>query len=249
MSIKHVKYEALIITYNRLKYLTQCIESLNKQSVRVMINVWDNGSADGTKKWIKQNISKLNGGDFFDNGRNVGTADARNIGLSRLQSDIVLLTDDDMWYPRDFMEAAYGVFEVKDDAGVVTAYNPHTEARYKKKFLKMRTHEADIYMIDLIQSCPPGCWVCDRELILSCGGFFLPKGKLMGYSSRFLVRSIYGEGKKFYGIYKYKGKPMKVEHMDTLSNKRSHLLYYKDIGYVDFRLRQKYGSKYKSRKK
>lgn len=59
------KVVAIVVTYNRLALLQQCIEALNRQQFRPQeIIVVNNGSTDGTGEWLKtqpvQTISQAN---------------------------------------------------------------------------------------------------------------------------------------------------------------------------------------------
>lgn len=65
---------AVVVTYNRIQLLTECIEALRNQSLRLdTILVIDNGSSDNTANWLKQQddlvvISQDNcgsGGGFY----------------------------------------------------------------------------------------------------------------------------------------------------------------------------------------
>ena len=99
--------QVLIITYNRLKYLQQCVESLYASKYPVVINIWDNNSGDGTKEWIKKEIivGRITG-IFFDCFENVGTSISKNEGINALgkSCDYILLSDDDMFYYPDWLK-------------------------------------------------------------------------------------------------------------------------------------------------
>lgn len=45
----------LILTHNCLELTKKCVESVRKQDIPTVINIFDNGSTDGTPKWVIEN--------------------------------------------------------------------------------------------------------------------------------------------------------------------------------------------------
>lgn len=51
--MENIKIAAIVVTYNRLGYLKECVAALRKQTYKNMdIVVVNNGSIDGTKEWL-----------------------------------------------------------------------------------------------------------------------------------------------------------------------------------------------------
>ena len=105
----------IILNWNQKDYLKRCLNSVLKTDYPFLeIIVSDNGSTDGTKRWIKESIEKrIVDGIFFNNPENVGTAVARNEGLKKINSTMVALSDDDMWYDKNCFEYSVEVKESK----------------------------------------------------------------------------------------------------------------------------------------
>jgi glycosyltransferase involved in cell wall biosynthesis len=81
----------VIATYNREQMLRETVESVHAQSVVPGIVVVDDCSSDGTREWLSQQpgVTPV----LLE--RRSERAAARNIGLSRVESEFVLFLDDD----------------------------------------------------------------------------------------------------------------------------------------------------------
>lgn len=89
---------AIVVTYNRLSLLKQCIEHLLKQSAPCDILLVDNASSDGTEEWAKA-IAKTNRQLIYRNtGENLGGAGGFHAGIkwaAELGYTYLWLMDDD----------------------------------------------------------------------------------------------------------------------------------------------------------
>lgn len=88
---------AVIVTYNRKKLLTQCIEKLlTQQSAECDVLVIDNGSTDGTAEALQQiHDPKIH---YFNTKRNLGGAGGFHFGIKKAVEDgyrYVWIMDDD----------------------------------------------------------------------------------------------------------------------------------------------------------
>lgn len=220
--------EVLILTYQRLGYLKKCLDSLyNQKNVNLRINIWDNGSHPKMKKWIKNNVvdaGKLNGGIFFNNPNNIGTARARNQAIEQIKSNEVFMSDDDMWYEPHYCSHVQKVWDVlKNQQGdrqfaILGNYEPYTDGKYKKLFKDKVI--IGKYEIHYLRGIPPGNWFFDRNIIKSIGGFWMPSDHLMGFSAMIVQRKLNSFGFKTALIRKINGKRYKgVIHMDSLKSK------------------------------
>lgn len=84
----------VIITWNQLSYLQECLHSLQPVMKRedVEVIVVDNGSEDGTCRFLSLNYPEIH---LLANDCNRGVAFARNRGLERVQGNKVLFLDND----------------------------------------------------------------------------------------------------------------------------------------------------------
>lgn len=72
---------AVVVTYNRLELLKECIEAIRAQEYKCDILVVDNNSSDGTVNWLKQ-YSEQNDRMYYQSlPENIGGAGGFNIGL------------------------------------------------------------------------------------------------------------------------------------------------------------------------
>ena len=71
------KVAAVVVTYNRLELLRQCVQALGNQSVACDILVVDNASTDGTAQWLTSQ-PELN---HRNTGGNLGGAGGFNFGM------------------------------------------------------------------------------------------------------------------------------------------------------------------------
>ncbi len=89
------KTVAVVVTYNRIEMLKQCLEHIKKQTVPVDIIVVDNASTDGTSDLFDENTEGLL---YFNTGANLGGAGGFNYGMRKaceLGYKFVWVMDDD----------------------------------------------------------------------------------------------------------------------------------------------------------
>jgi len=95
----------IIPTYNRLSSLKDMIRSLEGQSLDVgefEVIVVDDGSNDGTYKWLSEYKGRLNL-RYVKHHTNRGTATTRNDGIRSAKGDIIVFLDDDIKADRDLL--------------------------------------------------------------------------------------------------------------------------------------------------
>lgn len=108
----------IIVTYNRLDYLQNCLESVQRQTYRNFdITVVDNNSTDGTIQFLQQyrGIRTI----FLD--RNIGCPGARNIGIINTKGDLLFFVDDDGSLEPDVIEIIVNEFVNEPELGAVVA--------------------------------------------------------------------------------------------------------------------------------
>lgn len=128
-----MKLSIIILTYNKLDYTKNFIESLYKYTKDFELIIVDNGSTDGTVEYLKTKpeikliLNKENQG--FSKGNNQGIEAAEGEYIGFLNNDILL-------YPNWF-EACEKVFQT-ERAGFVSPrhINPHYDNTNEKKYIK-----------------------------------------------------------------------------------------------------------------
>jgi N-acetylglucosaminyl-diphospho-decaprenol L-rhamnosyltransferase len=79
----------VVVTYNSLRYLERCLESVRQHAVVVV----DHGSADGTVEYVQREFPHV----VLIRARNSGFAAGNNRGIAALQADYFLLLNPDAW--------------------------------------------------------------------------------------------------------------------------------------------------------
>jgi|APSaa5957512535_1039671.scaffolds.fasta_scaffold15384_2 GT2 family glycosyltransferase len=113
------KIAIVILTWNSLKYTRRCIESLDLDSLpnEVEVIIVDNGSTDGTIKYLK----KINRITLIENDKNLGYSRAVNMGIwaAQLDADIILLNNDVELIEVDWLERLANAAYTKNELGIV----------------------------------------------------------------------------------------------------------------------------------
>ncbi len=87
-------FSILIPSWNNLPYLQNCIKSIEKNSFhkhQIIIHI--NHGEDGTLEWVKQQ-----GYDYTFSNQNAGVCYAFNAASALAESELLVLSDDDMYY-------------------------------------------------------------------------------------------------------------------------------------------------------
>ena len=90
------KTAAIIVTYNRIDMLRQCVEHVQQQSVTCDIVVIDNASTDGTAEYIQQ--IQDDSIHYYNTGENLGGAGGFHYGICeavKLGYEYIWIMDDD----------------------------------------------------------------------------------------------------------------------------------------------------------
>ncbi len=110
-----IKVDLVIINYNTLSYLKDCIKSIKDNTdIPYQIIVVDNGSKDGSKEYLRkeQDIK------FIDNQTNYGYARACNQGIYAGQGEYIVLLNSDIVVTEGWLEPLIKIAEGKDVAVV-----------------------------------------------------------------------------------------------------------------------------------
>ncbi len=115
MSDKRMKMVVVIVNWNGKKLLPVCLKSLQNQTYkRFKIILVDNGSVDGSVKYVKDNFPEVQVIELLEN---TGFAQGNNIGISMaLQSERVesiVLLNNDTRVESDFLEKLVGAVDDK----------------------------------------------------------------------------------------------------------------------------------------
>ncbi|MCI8267448.1 MAG: glycosyltransferase [Lachnospiraceae bacterium] len=113
------KYAIVIVTYNRIQILQECVEKAYRQTTPAQsIIIINNASTDGTQTYPKELAAESPIYDIINLSQNIGGAGGFSKGIERaVQKDVesVLLIDDDAMLEEDYMEKLLKVWETHSD--------------------------------------------------------------------------------------------------------------------------------------
>ena len=164
-----MKLSIITLTYNKLDYTKNFIESLYKYTKDFELIIVDNGSTDGTVEYIKSKPEiKL-----ISNSENKGFSAGNNQGIEIAQGEYIgFLNNDILLYPNWF-EACEKVFE-NEQVGFVSPrhINPHYDNTNEKKYIKYfqgfnysKPYEKSF------DECVFSCVITKRDVLNKIGAF------------------------------------------------------------------------------
>ena len=107
---------AVVVSWNRLDLLKACLQTLRNQTHPLtQLIVIDNGSADGSPEWLRQQ----NDVELIENAANRGFAAANNQGIELARANFVLLANSDVEIAPDYIERCLDHFN-RAEVGSVT---------------------------------------------------------------------------------------------------------------------------------
>ncbi len=92
------KVAAVVVTYNRIELLKQCVDALLKQNYPCDILLVNNNSVDGTEEWALELVNKFDNIKYHNTGANLGGAGGFNYGIRwavEARYEFVWVMDDD----------------------------------------------------------------------------------------------------------------------------------------------------------
>ena len=110
----------IIVTYNAMKWVDRCFNSLAHSSVPVDVYVIDNGSTDGTQDYIQ---SKYPNVIFVQNDKNEGFGAANNKGMLYAIKNgykYIYLLNQDAWVEPNAFRELTKVMESKPEYGIIS---------------------------------------------------------------------------------------------------------------------------------
>lgn len=192
----------IIVTYNAMKWAERCFTSLRQSSVPVHCIVVDNGSADGTQEFIKNNFPEV---DFIQSEENLGFGKANNIGIEKAYrhgADFFYLMNQDAWIYQDSLEKLLEIYLAYPDKKEIGILSPmHIDGTEKKLDIFLDKYIATNFETRLIsdlyfQTLKPfyeisfinaAHWLLPKKTIEEIGGFnpyFFHYGEDVEYVNR-----------------------------------------------------------------
>lgn len=179
----------IIVTFNGMRWLDRCIDSVRKSNVPADILVIDNGSTDGSVERLQKKSVEV-----IANSSNLGFGAANNIGMKRALEEgysYVYLLNQDAWVEPDtlgllleaFKDESYGILSpVQYDGGGKKMDRQF--AKRCKRFLN-RDKEAAVVEVPFVMAAH---WMVSRSCFLHVGGFS-PAFTMYGEDDNYLDRA------------------------------------------------------------
>jgi glycosyltransferase involved in cell wall biosynthesis len=156
---------------NRIKFIARALGSVAAQtSPSTEIIVVDDASTDGTCDFIAELAKKTPNLKLIPLEKNVGAAEARNIGVRHATGDLIAFLDsDDAWYPEKLEKQ---VTEFQSNDGVVAVFCGSRVVYSDRSFCHMPA--ADITLTDLFYSnalSTTSSALISKKAFVEVGGF------------------------------------------------------------------------------
>ncbi|WP_296623716.1 glycosyltransferase family 2 protein [Marivirga sp.] len=110
----------IIVTYNGLKWINQCLGSLKSPDTPFKTIVIDNGSTDGTQEAIKTKFPEV---DLIQSENNLGFGKANNVGIKKAyekNADYIFLLNQDAWVDLHTLSRLIEVAESNPSFGILS---------------------------------------------------------------------------------------------------------------------------------
>lgn len=201
-----MKIFAVVVTYNGMKWIEECLSALYSSSIPIEVIVVDNNSTDETVKYIKSNFTEV---ILFEQKENLGFGKANNIGISyalRQNADFVFLLNQDAFVNKNTIENLVRVAQQKPEYGILSPIQLDNSGKlletYFFRFMAEDNSKSfysdfvlanslkEVYDIDFIQAA---AWLLPKKTLLNIGGFdpiFFHYGEDNNYCQRLLYHKM-----------------------------------------------------------
>ncbi len=110
----------IILTYNQLSYTKECVESIRRHTPEPHEIVFiDNGSSDGTVKWLRQEVKNRPDWRLIENDGNLGFPKGCNQGIEASSGEYILLLNNDVVVTENWLSGMLEVLNSAPDTGIV----------------------------------------------------------------------------------------------------------------------------------
>ncbi len=110
----------VILTFNQLEYTKKCVKSLRKHTPEPHEIIFvDNGSTDGTVKWLKTQVKENRNYKLIENKQNLGFAKGCNQGIEMSEGEFILLLNNDVVVSEYWLSGLLDCLNQAPSAGIV----------------------------------------------------------------------------------------------------------------------------------
>jgi len=197
-----MKVFTIIVTYNGMKWLKRCLDSLRSSTVPTIPVIIDNNSGDKSVRFIKDNYPEA---VVFQQNKNIGFGQANNVGIRYALengADFVLLLNQDAYLEKDALGL---MIKECDDNSLISPIQMNGNGSALDFGFKNDTllKSDNSYFDDLIcnnlktkyktgETCA-ACWLLSKKVIEKIGGFnplFFHYGEDNNYYNRLCFHGI-----------------------------------------------------------
>ena len=174
-----MKIVVIVVTYNGIRWIEKCLNSLRDSSLATQVIVIDNASVDGTTFLLEKFYPEV---ELIKNSNNLGFGKANNIGLKKAldrEADFVLLLNQDAWIGDGCIEKLIEILRAHpaihllspfhynyEGNGIEAYFNDFVLAQYTPGYEE--TKGKDMYESSFIHAA---CWMLPAATLKVVGGF------------------------------------------------------------------------------
>lgn len=179
-----MKISAIVVTYNGIKWIEKCLNSLQTSEVPITTIVIDNGSSDGTTKKINELYPNI---EVVVLEKNIGFGAANNVGIKKAldkAADFFLLLNQDAWIEQNTISAILDVYKEHPAYDLISPI--HLNGDGKQLDYNFSTYIdpkncpgfiSDVFLDNVknkfyeIKFVNAACWLLTRRCVEIVGGF------------------------------------------------------------------------------
>lgn len=110
----------VILTFNEIAYTKKCVKSIRRHTSEPHEIIFvDNGSTDGTLKWIRTLVKENKSCTLVENKQNLGFAKGCNQGIEASRGEFILLLNNDVVVAEGWLSGLLDCLHHAPDAGIV----------------------------------------------------------------------------------------------------------------------------------
>lgn len=205
MGSTNPKIFIVIVTWNGMKWMKECLESIRKSTIHASTVIIDNGSTDSTCEFIKKNYPEIK---LLETGKNLGFGQANNVGIRYAfdnGADYVYLLNQDAYVYPDMFEKLLAVSEnpAHADLGILSPLHVHGyRTRLDSQFKEYLKSIGTDFLEDCTMGEPQEVYHVD---CVPAAGWFIPKATLERIGGFDPIFFHYGEDHHYAQRVKYHG--------------------------------------------
>ena len=224
------KLLTIIVTYNGIKWIEKCLSSVKDASIKSDIFIVDNGSTDGTIKFIKDKYPEVH---FIISKENLGFGKANNLGFkfaTENNYDYAYLLNQDAWVEEDTFQKIIKIYTSYPQFGIISPLQVNkSKNKLDNNFLEyccpkemLSDFVCQTNLLDIYETCfvMAAHWLIPIEVIKKVGGFS-PTFKLYGEDDNYIDRLHYWGYKV--GIMPYVKGIHDREYREESKKKKMHI--------------------------